>query len=827
MKINRLLYIFPVLCSVLYSGCKKEDQTRLQAGWTSKDPIAIPFNVRNSERELGNLVPNPSFETGKLYYEESNRNSYDLNGWKNVGTNISWINATSEEYSSFEVYNGNHSVKIERSNADETENMGDGIISDFIKVIPGNYRFKVHLKLEDVCPNQARIGTKMYDAVNIRLLYFDKNRLPLQGVEHNPFSNKKIDNTFKSLTLSNFWHIDQFGWGEVHGRSANYPFFDGDLPDEARYVKIFIGLKGTGKMWIDGVDFHYTEDNFTMLERLTPYFDSSYLAYDLVYPKPQYIEIAEKLPFYNKDSAIYPVIVIPHKKDNYYKIAEELKFNLSNLIKTYNDSLNPEIKILTVRDKIPTKASQMVISIGDTELYQNSQADFSDSILTKRKNSYCIHQHKFENLVFIKASDNESYYYAMNTILQLFNAEKSIYYGANITDYPDFLERAYLVQNDRIDEVDIYHKVERFNQFKLNHLYTEWLSDTEENKLNNLTGLINHKRSVMIDLVKLNKVEKLKLKNLLQNKGREIFNQPLNSLLLMANNSEVDYGCNAEQITFISNENVHSNLEFNHIQIINEFSDYISNNGMQTHVEFMAPWNNLEIIDMGHGKAQFYYYDLNRSVPLDMSVYWTGGTYCTSSIDYAEFYRMSKITDRDPILMDNSLAENEMRFKTEYEKNFYAGKMRVLSLFEPYRLNTFNDLYQKSGQRKILLNIVDFSELNAIRILTAADYFWNTEQYNPEKSLWIILNKLIGTQNAIDLIYFNDAYFGLKEICRKIEINGLQYKNTRIAKNFESQLQEYFNKLDKGLTNRFLLGELEKQMSDLLLRYRELTTSVK
>ncbi|MFC2096277.1 hypothetical protein ACFLQ3_01090, partial [Bacteroidota bacterium] len=428
-KQSSFFFTFLVVITISFSACKHEDETRFQTGWSSKDPIAIPFNVRNNEKILGNLVVNSSFETGKVYYEESNVESYDITGWKKVGQNIKWINANNGSNNASDVYEGTHSIKVERHRADETAQLGEGIISDYIKVIPGNYFLKLFLKLENVCPNQARIGTKMYDAVNIRLQYFDKNKIEIGGEEFDAFNNKKIDNGFKSLTLSNFWHINDFSWGEVHGKTALYPFFDGDVPDETRYVKIFIGLKGTGTMWIDNVDFRYTNENFTMLERLKPYFDSSYFAYDMVYPEPKELVKRETVDYYNIDSALYPLIVIPENANKEIRqAAREFKESLISKIKEVNDSLNLEIDIVRHIDLNKISENKFVVSIGNNKFSDLFESELPDSVLNNNKDSYYIFQLENKpNVVFVNGTNKESVNNALLTLIQLFDSNNSTY----------------------------------------------------------------------------------------------------------------------------------------------------------------------------------------------------------------------------------------------------------------------------------------------------------------------------------------------------------------------------------------------------------------
>jgi hypothetical protein len=76
------------------------------------------------------------------------------------------------------------------------------------------------------------------------------------------------------------------------------------------------------------------------------------------------------------------------------------------------------------------------------------------------------------------------------------------------------------------------------------------------------------------------------------------------------------------------------------------------------------------------------------------------------------------------------------------------------------------------------------------------------------------------------LIYFNDACFGLKEICKKIELEGLQFKNQRIAKNFENELNKYYLILKESLHNDNLLKELEQIKANRIAEYHSIIETV-
>ena len=88
-------------------------------------------------------------------------------------------------------------------------------------------------------------------------------------------------------------------------------------------------------------------------------------------------------------------------------------------------------------------------------------------------------------------------------------------------------------------------------------------------------------------------------------------------------------------------------------------------------------------------------------------------------------------------------------------RSYYAGKLRVLSLFEPYQLHAYNDFYEQSGNKKILLNVGQLSACKAIRVMTAADYFWNTSEYNADKALWIVITSYsIHYTKLYEAVYF-------------------------------------------------------------------------
>ena len=278
-----------IICSILIlnacSAVEKTQTTYRHSPWTSSDPLSIPYEIRRQQFEKANLVINPSFENGSVTTGDP-ANTFMLAGWEKVGQNVEWVTPESGLMAVAEVNGGRHSVKIERKKAAELDE-AEGIISDYIPVIPGNYYFTYSIRLKNIVSNKYRLGGQLYDAVVIKVLFFDEHQEPVYPGYLNPITGTLIDNSDKSYSFSNYSRIDDFPWGRVRGRSYNYPFSEGDIPDKTRFVRLFFGLKGTGTLWLDDIDYRYSKWNFTALERFKPFFTGSSPWQKELFPRPK------------------------------------------------------------------------------------------------------------------------------------------------------------------------------------------------------------------------------------------------------------------------------------------------------------------------------------------------------------------------------------------------------------------------------------------------------------------------------------------------------------------------------------------------------------
>lgn len=431
--------------------------------WSSFDPVSIPLEVRRSQLERGNIVPNPSFERGRT---DAGAGSVSLEGWKVIGDGVEWID---EE---------RHAIKIVRKSADEVDEIGSGVESDFLPVIPGNYLFTYDVKLKDIYPIRERYGSRLYDAIDVRLLFFDENKAPLDGAVEHPRYRIKIDNSRKNFTFANYWHIAEFGWANVLASTFTYPFSEGDVPDACRFVKLFLGLKGRGTMWIDNVDFRFSRWNFTALERVLPYADEQLGPADLINPTPKRVGNPRILQCVSP-SGEPPMIIAPDAPET------ATAFAVDSLRRALETASGADIAV-TSDPAAATGTDRLIFSIGENRLTDAHRRQLPFAEIAGHDQGYFITQPaETPNVVFLAGNSNRAHYYAVATAVQLLDRDGKTFHCYEVVDYPDFLGRAYNMGlfRDGADMEDSLADVRRMAAWKLNKTYSgyndpgkDWLS---------------------------------------------------------------------------------------------------------------------------------------------------------------------------------------------------------------------------------------------------------------------------------------------------------------------------------------------------------------
>ena len=839
-----------IMCSL--SRCAEDESSLpVTAGWSSLDPVAIPLRQRTIQANRGNLVKNPSFELGRIINIDSNTVSNNISGWKWVGAHVDWVS---------DAHTGMYAVKIRRESADETISQGEGIISDFIRIIPGNYEFTFWIRLRDIQSYQERLGTRIDDAVDIRVLYYDKNRLLISGKTFSERRYANIDLSFKALPFAGFWQIDSLAWSHVMGRTTNDYLTEGDVPDEAKFVKIFLGLKGTGTMWIDDVDFRYSMCNFTSLEKSEHFFDTTFTAVDMLVPAPKQVAVMEPLSYHfpGTDSLPYPVVVVPqHASRPTMTAARLLRSRLDQLFeRLYGSGDRSWVRITSEIPEQGVEAGGLIFCFGKAYLSAGTLSDSLLAVLNGLQQGYIIRPDALSpNLVHLIGSDPDGDYFAAVTALQLLDESQFVYHQAEILDYPDIPERAFLVSAVSAASGEGADRgiLSGMLMLKMNRCYLDYYRSMDMwertdatylkglNEIGQEAGRLGVLQlAYMVNpyafLPASSRLDSLEpgLRNrwmqssaasltILQSRIRAGIEAGASTLVLCTNDYLPYAGDYPLNFTLYTKRDISTYLDLQqaHLELIRAVAG-TSGVGKSVKLEFIAPWYANEQVDQSRGQAEWYLEEMAAKMPEDVSILWSGPAQKSHAVDEADLHRYSKLAGRVPVLWDNSLNSLPELLNDTSLSTGQSLKLRTLNVFEPYRVRFTGSPLPGGQAAKIIINSNIDSEIMKIRMATAADYMWNTRTYNPDFSLWKVLVSRYGREAGMNLYRFNESYMTLIGSLSAFKDDAGNQRYTRQINVQLKVMQETLTILE-GLIpdqSRFL-NELKRLKLDLEQRFEK------
>lgn len=849
-----------VLLMLTFQQCKEEESTvPAGQGWTSEDPVSIPLRQRLMQAERGNLVRNPSFEFGRLIDLDSTTVSYNITGWQEMGEGVAW-----EEHSpdtngkTGQVHSGFHAIRIYRGHADKITGQGEGIQSDFIRVIPGHYDFSFWIRLRDIRPDQRIMGRNMGDAVDIRLLFFDKNRLPIPGNTYSHLRQAFIDQSFKALPFASFWEIDSLEWTFVKGRTTYDFLTEGYIPDEAKFVKLYLGLKGTGTMWVDDMDFRYTRKNFTSLERIGHMFDTTCTRLELVVPRPKQARSLPPVTYHvpGVDSIPLPLILIPPDARQATRAAAGLlKDRLEAVFaRHYGENDLPSIRILSRTGTGAAGGGGLVFSIGNL-----SREGTSPEMDELGEEGYIIRPDSLNpNLVHLSAATPAGQFYAAATVVQLLDDTLFMYHQADILDYPDITGRAFLVSPVAAasNPIDYEPYLSDMAALKFNWAYldfyrsrTLWKQESRAylagleaiGRENRETGVLNLAQMVnpYAFLQERTPVDSLDeesrnrwihsgsaSRSVLYRQFAAGMNAGASTLVLCTNDylplsPEGDYVLYAER-----DREKYINLQDAHLEVIRDLHARARSRNPGISLEFLPPWYSNQAMDLSRGRAEQYFRDLGSKLPPDLRIWWSGPTRQSTSVGPLDYIRFHNPAGRDLILLDNSFNILPDILEDTAGLEDQPMKLRILNIFDPYSVGLSVPSSLPGTPDKILVNASCSSEIMKIRMATAADYMWNRAGYNPDLSLWKVLVSRFGLATTRELYHFNDAYFTTLASMIGLKKGNDQQKHARLIGEQMLRMEESLGKLDMLLvSDPELLNELKSLKQRLESFYeREIRT---
>jgi hypothetical protein len=864
LKIKSILVSLICGCMVL-TGCtavEKSGDKFTPGGWSSSDPLSIPFKIRQSQFKAGNLVTNFSFENGNRVDESK----FELEGWQATGNRVKWVRDKRGNHKALEVNSGDHAVKIVRTAARAADE-AEGVTSDYLPVIPGNYDFTFHVRLKDCQPYPRRPGPGSDNILEIKTLFFDKNRQPIDPRVALPVSNTLIDTSDKAYAFSHYRRIEDFGWHRVRGRSYQYPLSEGDVPDATRFVRLFIGLKGSGSMWIDDIDFRYSRWNFTTLERFRPYFTRRLTLEEKIIPTPRHFQLSRDVVYFDarKPDANPPLIVLPgNPAPAELSAAALIKKDIDKILSRISPGSRPGCRILrtTGRRFSPEdiRKARLVLSIGRNRLYQQVEPDLPLDAIRDKSQGYIIKSRQIGNshAVFLRGRTPLASYYAAATAVQLLAPDRGVYHDATVIDYPDFLSRGFAFrkwQNKKELDRDLAN-IAGMSRYKLNRVYVSplparkiWRNSVPiylegiktAGRLCTAGGTMN--LAVMAN--PYSHFEFFPSVESLSDEDRYLWTHSNpESLALLQNFFKVGLDAGADTIMYLADDYVPSagnnphhyslytdedkqrfgNLASAQAHIINRLKEWIEREYPGTRLEFCPPWYAGDFITRSDGEAQKYFKALIAQIPPDVAIVWTGPAVRSLSIDMADIQRYRSLIGRWPMVWDNTLyARSIASVNYGGYTAHYPGKVRMCSLFEPFDTYRPQGFHRYSSNGRIFTNGYAYHDTYKVKFATVADYQWNTSDYDPELSLWKVLTRKYGAECAKSLIYFNDAYFGLFQICLRIQTDGPRETYIQQGKDFVEAMSGYLKRMvDASCAGQTLAQELESLRDGQKRRFEKL-----
>lgn len=795
MAINAEKIIFYIFILVSIFSCKHTSVDEEEAPWFSNDPLTIPQRIRLQKYTKGNLVHNPSFELGRIYnLPDTSAFNFKLDGWRKIGDHVEWVYIRMDSiYDVDEVNSGNHAIKICREKANETETIGEGIQSDYIKVIPGKFNLTVYLRAKNIKSYSSRLGTKLNDAIAIEIKYYDKNKIEIPGIYYIKHLHKEIDIGFKGYPFANHSSIENLDWCKINARSHNNLLTAGSIPDNARYVKIFIGLKGTGTIWIDNVEYVYSKINFSPLERFSYLTDTTNTIQNYLIPQPKYVELKSAIKYYTEKGISSVYIQIPENAGAFILYcAKFLKKKIQEISQPFSDT-EVQINIGYHLNEKDLLSYNLIFSIGSTNLYK----DFNDylpfkEISSRGKYAYFIdHASDLPNVVFLHGNSDNACFYSILTAIQLFDKLQGIYHSASIMDYPDFEKRNILVSDDILaNNKEIESNIKALISYKLNGIYLE---SGSQHKYENNSPLLNKLKRISSFSGNSSILRWSYLQSPLDSMEDQINDRKKLHKKLEWDTRQINYMISrgANTIAYFSNisfpENIKQKNIINSIEIFDQeidFLKHIKRTYLNIKLEYRPFWSSTCLLTKQEERAFLLGKYLSESF-VNRYIY-TGHDKNSFYLDELDIQYYHSFSNAPVVFWDNSLSSLSYEsLSKQLLSSDEIEQYKMFSLFEPYG-NSFN-ISEKSYIYidKIILNTYPVSELEKIRITTALDFFWNIKKYDPDQSLWKVLVSNYGRKNAIELIYYNDLFFSLYKNLVKLE-KGILLK---VNKQTSDQLQ--------------------------------------
>ncbi len=138
---------------------------------------------------------------------------------------------------------------------------------------------------------------------------------------------------------------------------------------------------------------------------------------------------------------------------------------------------------------------------------------------------------------------------------------------------------------------------------------------------------------------------------------------------------------------------------------------------------------------------EYYISKLGKNISPQISLFWTGRDICSRELTSREARDFIEGTNHKPLYWDNYPVNDMAMF----------NEMHISPI-----INRDPDLWKYS--EGIIANCMEYAECSKIPLITFADYLWDSENYNPEKSWENAIRQVVG-EDAEKFIVFADHLY--------------------------------------------------------------------
>lgn len=191
---------------------------------------------------------------------------------------------------------------------------------------------------------------------------------------------------------------------------------------------------------------------------------------------------------------------------------------------------------------------------------------------------------------------------------------------------------------------------------------------------------------------------------------------------------------------------------------------------------------------------EYYISKLGKSISPQISLFWTGRDICSRELTSREARDFIDGTSHKPLYWDNYPVNDMAMF----------NEMHISPI-----INRDPDLWKYS--EGIIANCMEYAECSKIPLITFADYLWDSENYNPDKSWENAIRQVVGEDAEKFIVFADNLYIScLKDVPSKrmkkhfasvldLLKNGESEKAITLAEEYIAKMNEAREYLKKDL----------------------------